>query len=250
MQKPGNTAVAQQTEQPIIQSKPALSASEAPPASPETTRISAQTNPQGKEKLSLGSVVQDIRRTMAALGTDDETQQAVEQYLNVTLLESQKETPSTGLMKGLLKSASDRLDGSISKTLEQPSRVVREWMDAVLLQDVNFKQIEASNTASRSSLNQASALMESAQNALSNGQPEIAESSWRKMIAVGEASLSSREAHEALSTFKNAAEVAKKLNQPEILKASLSGMVKAYIDLNHHGMALKVLQVADRLGTP
>ncbi|MEB3207184.1 MAG: hypothetical protein VKK59_07580 [Vampirovibrionales bacterium] len=245
--KSGNANLPGEVETAGIQPGASLPKSQASSTASETSLSSGQTNPQSRQKLSLGGIIQDFRRTMAALGTQDDTKEAVENYLNVTILESQKENPSIGLIKGLLKSASDRLDGAIGKTLNQPSHVVREWMDAVLLQEVNFKESDIKNAPLKSSLHQASALMESAQHALATGEPEAATSAWRKLIAVAEASLSSREAENALSTFKNATEVAKQLNQPDILKASLSGMVKAYLDLNQHDMALKVLQVADRL---
>lgn len=92
-----------------------------------------------KGVISIQSIVTDFQNTMEALGVTPEVRGAVAPYLQVVAHQSQRETPAPGLMKQNLKAAADTMDQYITEALGQNSRVVREWVDALLLQPIEYK---------------------------------------------------------------------------------------------------------------
>ena len=56
-----------------------------------------------------------------------------------------KESPNIKLIQANLKNAGVLLDKYISDTLNKDSKVVQNWVDAVFLQDVNYKYDEEDN---------------------------------------------------------------------------------------------------------
>lgn len=102
--------------------------------------LSEQTQTQ---KIHLDSILKDFKSTMGALGATDQVRQEVETYLNVIDMQARKEAPSVPMIKQTLKTAADSLDGYISNTLGQPSRVVRDWVEALLIQNVQFRYGES-----------------------------------------------------------------------------------------------------------
>lgn len=91
------------------------------------------------QKIPLTAVVSDFKNTLTALGADDQTRSEVMSYLNVVRLQAAKDVPDTGYMKQSLRVAANTMDQYIGKALGQPSKVVREWVDALLMQDIDFK---------------------------------------------------------------------------------------------------------------
>ncbi len=92
-----------------------------------------------QNKIQLGTILQDFRSTMDALGADADVQAEVDAYLSVVAMQSRKETPAVPFIRQTLKTAADSLDGFISNALNQPSRVVRDWVEALLLQNIDYK---------------------------------------------------------------------------------------------------------------
>jgi tetratricopeptide (TPR) repeat protein len=90
------------------------------------------------QKIPLNAVIHDFKNTMTALGTDDQTRSEVSAYLNVVRLQAAKEQPEVSFIKHTLRTAGNSLDQFISKALGQPSHVVKEWVDALLLQDIDY----------------------------------------------------------------------------------------------------------------
>ncbi len=89
--------------------------------------------------INIQAVLVDFQSTMDALGVTPEVRQEVAPYLQVVAHQAQRPQPVAGLVKQNLRIAGDTLDQFISETLGQPSNVVREWVDALLLQPINFK---------------------------------------------------------------------------------------------------------------
>ncbi len=91
------------------------------------------------QKIPLNDVIHDFNNTMTALGVDETTQQEVATYLGVVRLQAGKEQPEVGYIKQTLRTAANTLDQYIAKALGQPSKVVKEWVDALLMQDIDYK---------------------------------------------------------------------------------------------------------------
>ncbi len=91
------------------------------------------------QKIPLNAVIHDFKNTMSALGADESTQAEVAAYLNVVRLQAAKDQPEVGFIKQTLRTAANSLDQYIGKALGQPSKVVKEWVDALLMQDIDYK---------------------------------------------------------------------------------------------------------------
>ncbi len=90
-------------------------------------------------KIHLNTILHDFKSTMDALGADDTIRGEVDAYLNVVSLQAEKTSPSVPFIRQTLKTAADSLDGFIAKALDQPSRVVRDWVEALLLQKIEYR---------------------------------------------------------------------------------------------------------------
>lgn len=89
--------------------------------------------------VNIAQVMKDFKNTAAAIGTPPELNEEVYTYL--ALVESQvtKDNPNVKLVKSNLKNAAALLDGYIAETLQRPSQVVENWLDALFLQQINYK---------------------------------------------------------------------------------------------------------------
>lgn len=90
-------------------------------------------------KVNISQIVLDFKNTLKAIGASKEVNDEVEAYLNLVELQSVKENPSQRIIKSNLANAAVILDGYISETLNKPSTVVKNWIDALLLQKVEYK---------------------------------------------------------------------------------------------------------------
>lgn len=90
------------------------------------------------KKIPLDAVLQDFQSTINALGADEQTRSEVVAYLRVVGLQGNKENPHVPFIKQTLRTAAGTLDQFIGKALGQPSQVVKEWVDALLLQDIDY----------------------------------------------------------------------------------------------------------------
>ncbi len=91
-------------------------------------------------KIHLNTILHDFKSTMDALGADESIRGEVDAYLNVVSLQAEKSSPSVPFIRQTLKTAADSLDGFIAQALEQPSRVVRDWVEALLLQKIEYRE--------------------------------------------------------------------------------------------------------------
>ncbi len=90
------------------------------------------------QKIPLDAVIHDFKNTMTALGADEQTRSEVAAYLNVVRLQAAKDQPEVPFIKQTLRTAANSLDQFIGKALGQPSKVVKEWVDALLMQDIDY----------------------------------------------------------------------------------------------------------------
>ena len=92
-----------------------------------------------KSKVNIAQILTDFKNTALAIGSPPNILQEVEQYLSLAGTESQKNEPDKKLIQSNLKNASNVLDKFISVTLDKKSKVVENWIDALFLQQVDYK---------------------------------------------------------------------------------------------------------------
>lgn len=90
-------------------------------------------------KIGISQILVDFRGTMKAIGVPAETEEEVSGYLDLVQVQASKDVPSSKIIKANLKNASQIIDDYIAKTLKKPSKVVENWVDALFLQQVNYK---------------------------------------------------------------------------------------------------------------
>lgn len=89
--------------------------------------------------VNIAQILKDFRSTAKAIGASPELTEEVESYLALVEKQATKENPDSKLVRSNLKNASTLLDSYISETLQRPSKVVENWIDALFLQQINFK---------------------------------------------------------------------------------------------------------------
>ena len=89
--------------------------------------------------VNISNIVEDFKKTLAAIGASEEINDEVKTYLKLVDTQSNKEKPSPKLIKTNLTNAAGILDEYITETLEKPSRVVTDWVNALLLQKIDYK---------------------------------------------------------------------------------------------------------------
>ena len=90
-------------------------------------------------KINITQLLIDFKSTLNAIGASEEIEEEVKTYLQLIENQSQKENPNRKMIISNLKIAADVLDGYITETLNKPSKVVKDWVDALLLQNIDFK---------------------------------------------------------------------------------------------------------------
>lgn len=104
----------------------------------EVATALAQRNPN----INIAQILKDFKNTAIAIGTPDDLKEEVSGYLALIEKQVTKETPNSKLIKSNLKNAASILDTYISKTLDKDSKVVENWVDALFLQQIDFKYNE------------------------------------------------------------------------------------------------------------
>lgn len=92
-----------------------------------------------KSQVNIAQILTDFKNTAIAIGSPPNIIQEVESYLSIAENESLKNEPNKKRIQSNLKNASNILDEFISKTLNKNSKVVENWIDALFLQQVNYK---------------------------------------------------------------------------------------------------------------
>lgn len=89
--------------------------------------------------VNIAQILKDFRNTAKAIGTPAELTEEVNEYLSLVEKQVLKENPDTKIIRSNLKNASSILDNYITETLQRPSKVVENWIDALFLQQINYK---------------------------------------------------------------------------------------------------------------
>lgn len=92
-----------------------------------------------KSKVNIAQILTDFKNTAIAIGSPPNIIQEVDQYLSLAEAQSLKNEPDKKIIQSNLKNASNILDKFISQTLNKKSKVVENWVDALFLQQVNYK---------------------------------------------------------------------------------------------------------------
>lgn len=89
--------------------------------------------------VNIAQILKDFRGTVKAIGSPPELADEVEIYLSLVQKQVTKDNPDVKVIRSNLKNASALLDDYISETLQRPSKVVENWIDALFLQQINYK---------------------------------------------------------------------------------------------------------------
>lgn len=108
------------------------------PTDSSVERLQSQRQQPG-QAIQIGTVLQDFNNTLNALGVDEPTRTEVSAYLNIVALQAGKLQPEVSFMRHTLKTAAGVMDKFIAKALDQPSTVVKDWVDALLLQKIDYQ---------------------------------------------------------------------------------------------------------------
>ena len=92
-----------------------------------------------RRRIGIDQVLSDFRNTANAIGAPDNIKAEVASYLTLIENQAQKENPNPQIVQSNLKNASQILDEYITKTLKKPSKVVENWVDALFLQQIDYK---------------------------------------------------------------------------------------------------------------
>ncbi len=92
-----------------------------------------------RRQIGIDQIISDFKNTANAIGAPDEIKKEVNEYLRLIEGQSQKERPNAQIIQSNLKNASQILDEYITNTLKKPSKVVENWVDALFLQQINYK---------------------------------------------------------------------------------------------------------------
>lgn len=95
-------------------------------------------NPKA-QNINVAQIVTDFRNTANAVGAPKDVTEEVFAYLDLIQTQASKEIPNKKIIQSNLKNASQVLDGYISKTLKTQSSVVENWIDALFLQNIDYK---------------------------------------------------------------------------------------------------------------
>lgn len=92
-----------------------------------------------RRKINITQVLSDFKNTANAIGAPDDIKSEVFSYLSLIESQSKKDNPNPQIIQSNLKNASQILDAYITDTLKKPSRVVENWVDALFLQQIDYK---------------------------------------------------------------------------------------------------------------
>lgn len=93
-------------------------------------------------QINIAQILKDFKNTAIAIGTPDDLNEIVDGYLGVVQKQVQSGKANPKLVKTTLNSAATVLDNYISETLNKDSKVVENWVDALFLQNIDFKYDE------------------------------------------------------------------------------------------------------------
>lgn len=104
--------------------------------------------------IHIIDIVKDIKGTMTHLGVPTSIGNVAMQDLKDIEKESAKADPSIAVIQGKLFKIADNIDQFVSEQLGQPSTVIRQWVDSILLQKINYQSEQPTTPKAISTANQ------------------------------------------------------------------------------------------------
>lgn len=92
-----------------------------------------------RKRIGIDQILADFKNTTNAIGAPDEIKEEVSSYLKLIENQAKKTNPNSQIIQANLKNASQILDEYITNTLKKPSKVVENWVDALFLQQIDYK---------------------------------------------------------------------------------------------------------------
>lgn len=89
--------------------------------------------------VNVAQIIKDFKNTAKAIGAPPELTEEVEVYLQLVEKQVKKDNADVKLVRSNFKNASLLLDNYITETLQRPSNVVENWIEALFLQQINYK---------------------------------------------------------------------------------------------------------------
>ena len=203
----------------------------------EVATALAQRNPN----INIAQILKDFKNTAIAIGTPDDLKEEVSGYLALIEKQVTKENPNSKLIKSNLKNAASILDNYISKTLDKDSKVVENWVDALFLQQIDFKYNE--NDVNPEFLvkfpeETATAKVEEVQKEQVN--PFIPQDTELKKLFIKAKKMSyANKPKEAIEAFQTALERANEVDDKETQSKIFLEVGKIYDDHDYLAQALK-----------
>lgn len=90
-------------------------------------------------KINIAQVIGDFKNTAHAIGTPEEIFEDVNMYLSLVEKQTKKDGANVKVVQSNLRNAAGLLDQYISDTLNKESKVVENWVEAIFLQQVDYK---------------------------------------------------------------------------------------------------------------
>jgi len=94
---------------------------------------------KNKQTINVSQILTDFRSTTGAVGAPKDIADEVNAYLKLVETQVQKENPNKKIVQTNLKNASQVLDDYITSALKTKSNVVENWVDALFLQNIDYK---------------------------------------------------------------------------------------------------------------
>jgi tetratricopeptide (TPR) repeat protein len=216
-------------------------------------------------KINIAQILKDFKSTESAIGTPDNVKEEVNEYLDLIEKQVVKDSLNVKLIKSNLKNASSLLDNYISTTLNKDSKVVENWVDALFLQQIDYKYNEseinpeflvkfpegkankAANTETKKTVDE-SAETEIAENSdttekkTSSIVPENKE--LKSMFIQAKKLAYANEPAKAIASFEQALNKANDIGDTETVSKVFYEVGKIYDDHDYYAQALKSYHMA------
>lgn len=211
-------------------------------------------------KVNITQIIVDFNNTITAIGAPKELEHEVRGYLGLVELQAVKDKPSKGVIKSNLKSAAIILDDYISSTLKKPSNVVAGWIDALLLQQVDYKaNVELANKSIDETLN---VKQEQAITSVEKIEPTVEkvvldnenlalylpeDSNLKRVLLQAKKYKEIQEPEKAMECFAKALNYAKKIDDKKAQAVIFIDVAELKDDANNIGDALKCFNTAKNI---
>ena len=205
----------------------------------EVATALAQRNPN----INIAQILKDFKNTAIAIGTPEDLKEEVSGYLALIEKQVTKETPNSKLIKSNLKNAASILDNYISKTLDKDSKVVENWVDALFLQQIDFKYNENDINPEflvkfpEDTQNRSQQAEEVQQEQINPFIPQ--DSELKKLFIKAKKMTYANKPKEAIEAFQTALNRAKELDDKETQSKIFLEVGKIYDDHDYLAQALK-----------